>query len=693
VADRVRVYFAGFVVAVLLGSALAGIPSEASAGALVDRGAGVGLSVEAPAPHELSRARPTTGAPSVGAAPRPAAQTVSVTGASPSLLSLSWSEATVLVFSSYSIDQSTDGAAGPWTTVGTVTTETQLSEGIGELTPGSTSWWEVVANGLSSATSNVVEYTQPPAATLTFLQPSGSTAQLNWTNNASYGGDVGFVAYDVYESVDNGAASVVASLPTVATLGYTLTGLVGGSGYSVYVQTTDCTSCGTGSAVQAGTDSNTVTFGTPLPLTVSVHADRSTIDVNESDLFSCSASGGTAPYNYTWDNGSDVNLSGSGSQSFAFSTLGTANVTCLVTDSARSVESAETPVTVNADPAVNLTISEATPDVGELVSFACDASGGTAPFASDYLWNFGDGTTVSTSGPTTTHRYSVADSTGETASCVATDAAQVAASGSRLVAPFAALRADITVAATTVAPGTQLQLDASLVDGSGHYTHYAWTLPNGDTVTTQTVSFQFGPSPDPANFTVAGTDSVGGSANASVTVTIAPIVSDASVSKRSVETGHAVAFTEAASGGAGGPYTILWSFGNGANSTAADPSYSYGSPGTYVPTLRITDRLGVANVTTLAAITVSAPPPLVPSWLIVVLVVLVVAVVVALLYFRQRRRASEKLRSSAPWAPPTAPNSTVRGSKTCPSCGSSNVPLRSTCEVCGSDLPRSRSAN
>jgi hypothetical protein len=109
--------------------------------------------------------------------------------------------------------------------------------------------------------------------------------------------------------------------------------------------------------------------------------------------------------------------------------------------------------------------------------------------------------------------------------------------------------------------------------------------------------------------------------------------------------------------------------------------------------VRVVDRLGQANVTLLPAVTVSTPPPLVPLWLLALLVAIVIAAIVAVLYFRQRRRAADRMRASVPWAPPTAPNATVRGSKTCPSCGSSNVPLRTTCEACGADLPRSRTAN
>lgn len=58
-----------------------------------------------------------------------------------------------------------------------------------------------------------------------------------------------------------------------------------------------------------------------------------------------------------------------------------------------------------------------------------------------------------------------------------------------------------------------------------------------------------------------------------------------------VQTGNvplSVTFTSSVSGGTG-PYTYSWNFGDGATSTAADPSHTYTSTGVFYPTLTVTD--------------------------------------------------------------------------------------------------------
>lgn len=81
------------------------------------------------------------------------------------------------------------------------------------------------------------------------------------------------------------------------------------------------------------------------------------------------------------------------------------------------------------------------------------------------------------------------------------------------------------------------------------------------------------------------------------------------------EAGTPVVGSAGASGGVG-PFTYLWSFGDGASSTAADPTHTYLSAGSYVGWVNVTDSLGVhANAsftqTVYPALTVALPsaPP------------------------------------------------------------------------------------
>jgi PKD domain len=56
----------------------------------------------------------------------------------------------------------------------------------------------------------------------------------------------------------------------------------------------------------------------------------------------------------------------------------------------------------------------------------------------------------------------------------------------------------------------------------------------------------------------------------------------------------------------GGPLTFAWDFGDGQTSTAADPTHTYTSPGTYTATLRVTDEEGGSDTDT---VQVTVDPP------------------------------------------------------------------------------------
>ncbi|MCI4321986.1 MAG: hypothetical protein L3K05_06765, partial [Thermoplasmata archaeon] len=294
------------------------------------------------------RAVPSAGPTSPAPAARPSAgPALTVDGVSPSMVSLSWTAAAGLGGSNYAVTESTQGATGPWVTVGNVSTQSPTAFGMTSLAPNASDWWQVTPNGLFSSTSNVVEANQSVLATLSYTLPSSTSAQFNWTNAATYGGLLSFVAYDLYERANGSSPMLVASVASVGTLSYTVTGLTAGAGYSFYLTTVDCLGCGGAAPVQSGTGSNTVTFGTALPLLGSLSAARAAVDVGQPDLFTCDPSGGSSPYTFAWDYGNGTRLAGSGSVSHAYAVAGAATVTCYVKDAAATVASASTSVLVN----------------------------------------------------------------------------------------------------------------------------------------------------------------------------------------------------------------------------------------------------------------------------------------------------------------------------------------------------------
>jgi len=66
-------------------------------------------------------------------------------------------------------------------------------------------------------------------------------------------------------------------------------------------------------------------------------------------------------------------------------------------------------------------------------------------------------------------------------------------------------------------------------------------------------------------------------------------------------------FTSTSSDPDGSIASYSWNFGDGATSTAQNPSHAYAAGGTYTVSLRVTDNQGAQSTTTSKAVTVTAP--------------------------------------------------------------------------------------
>lgn len=182
------------------------------------------------------------------------APTLSIAGASPSLAGLTWTTTSDLTFSEYEVQQSTAASAGPWTTDGTLTSQSDSSFYASGLTAGTTYWWQVVevdALGIDSA-SNVVQHAQPSVAALTASPLSSSSVQLSWVNHASYGGSVEFQSYTIWQSSGGGSATSIGTITSESTTTATPGGLSPGTSYTFQVETSDgcrsASNCGSGTA-------------------------------------------------------------------------------------------------------------------------------------------------------------------------------------------------------------------------------------------------------------------------------------------------------------------------------------------------------------------------------------------------------------------------------------------------------------
>lgn len=649
----------------------------------------------APSTSHSAMVDPRTAADAASEEPA-AGPVLSDPGDSPSAISLSWSDTTTGTFENYTVQEASAASSWRLATVDTITAAATTDDVVTGITPATDYDWQVVENyetcilgpiGCTpeTATTNLLNLTQPAVAFLNYTGLTSTDVTLEWTNNATYGGLISFDAYELYRSTGGGAAHLFATVTTESDQSY-LDTITSGASYSFYVLTEDCTAgCGGGTPTLSTTQSNPITLGPPLTLTVTVSAERTPIDLGQSDFFTCTPSGGESPFQYSWQFGGGGYVPGNASESYTLTGTESQTISCEIADAEPTTEAGSTNVYVNPALVVVASLNRSAADVGQSVGFTCYGEGGTTPYS--LLWTFGDGMT-STVG-NTSHVYLSSDEFAAT--CAVSDAANGAQAPSFSLAASPALQAGVNASSTSAAPGTSLAFTADPVNGSGSYTLFSWTFPGGATASGRSVDHPFLGSGD-ERVSVLITDSNGAKAEAYSVVDVSPVAVAITAPSSSATTGSSLTFSAAASGGAGGPYNYTWTFGQGGVGFGATVHHTYTTTGSATPTLVVTDRLGATNETTLATIHVSAAPaPLagIADWIILG-IALVIAIVVGVIVLSRRRAAEAiELEASAYYVPPTDPKKSIQGRKVCPSCGASNLPVRTTCSNCGKPLPRS----
>jgi PKD repeat protein len=627
------------------------------------------------------------------AAPTPAATvTLTAAGETPAAVSLAWTATDSLFFSEYEIQISSTGATGPFTTIGEVTTQSTVAYSAGGLSPGATYWWRVVSVATigGDTTSNVLAVLQPSVAYFWNSAVTSTSATLNWTNNATYGGLLSFTSYVIYQSTDGGAYGVAATISNVATLSDTLTDLSSGTPYSFYLATTDCLNCSAGTPSSSVTQSNTITLGTVLSLSASVSESRSVADVGQPVLLTCTPSGGESPFTFAWSlNGSSL-AAGNASMSVTYSGSGSFLETCQITDHLGSQSEAATTITIYADVTAALIPNRTSADAGQYIWYNCTVAGGVQPITADVSNGDGggvSGTPVTTGDDEVGFDYNTPGTFIPT--CTVTDGDGFTAVSSVAVT----IDVDVGVSAQPstydAAPGYTVHFSATASNGSGTYPYYNWTFGDGGKAAGATVEHDYTTAGSfTANLTV--TDSNGGSATSHWTMDISAL-SVVSSYATTVTQGSSLEFQATGSGGAGAPYNYTWHFGDGTVGYGAIAHHTYATPGTYDPTVTVRDSLGENQTFSGSAVSVAAPPPAL-SWLPILVLVLIAALVGLMVGVVMHRRAREEAAADgaglAGWVPPVGPRGAVEGMKKCPKCGAANPSTRHSCQNCGARLGR-----
>jgi hypothetical protein len=417
------------------------------------------LAVHRPA-ESVSSFRPT---------PFQTPETLGSDGIGPTAISLNWSRTGDLWFGSYTLQESSSGSDGPWQTVYYSTNPAATSAYVSGLSPGAAYWWRVIdTDALGTTTiSPVLPTTQRTAAWLSYGKVTPTSASFSWSNNASYGGLLAFGSYQLMEFIGSGPGGAYTSAANITNEGdtsITLHGLAPHTSYSFHLVTTDqCNGCA-GGAEASPSFSNSVTFGTPSPLSASAITTRNSVDVGEPEGFGCFPAGGVPPYSFHWTFGDGTSGTGQ-SPAHAYDRASSYPANCTVTDQALAQVTVSVAVVVHPDPYVTTpALSSTRTDVGRNVTISTAPGGGSGQYR--YGWTLPTGCrslnaptvrcTLNTSG-TFPVRVAVTDSN---------DVTNVSTPAILIVAPLPAITAfsaspqDLTVGhsftlATDVTGGTQ----------------------------------------------------------------------------------------------------------------------------------------------------------------------------------------------------------------------------------------------
>jgi gliding motility-associated-like protein len=404
----------------------------------------------------------------------------------------------------------------------------------------------VVTDASGCTTSNAVQVTSP----------SNVSLSINATPEQCYGGDEGTATV----IVSGGTAPFTYAWNPGGQTTSAIAGITAG-GYSVTV--TDASGCISVIAV---------TVTEPGPVIVNVTGPPA-LCIGQQGIISAAATGGTAPYSYSWSNGS---TSSSQSVNPSSSAIYTINVTDA---NGCAYGSVDVPVTVFPPLSVSATATNeiCAGDPAYLSSAATGGNGG--PYT--YSWNNGVATTANaTVNPTVYTSYTVVINDG------CSPAVQTTVNVNVNPLPVVSFMPHEITGCTPVSVDF---LDMSTVPAGSSY---SWNLGDG------AVSSESNPThvyTTPGDYSVSlVVVSPAGCQNALtitelVHVEALPVASFLMSTNETTVLNSTVAFTDKSSN----TWTWSWDFGDSSGTShEVNPSYTYADPGTYTITLITENQIG-----------------------------------------------------------------------------------------------------
>jgi len=331
---------------------------------------------------------------------------------------------------------------------------------------------------------------------------------------------------------------------------------------------------------------------TPQPLAVAITCGAAT--AGKPVTCNASASGGTAPYTFTWaSKGTPATGTGS-SYTTTFATKGSQVVNATARDNNAVTRLSQATVNVAAQPIV-VVVTCGTPTVNQPVTCNASATGGTAPYTLTWA---STGTPATGAGPSYTTVF--ATKGPQVINATASDNNAVTKLGQTTVS-VVGQPIVVTVTCGTATAGKPITCNASATGGTAPFT-FSWSAPGGSPAIGTGASFTTTYATK-GNRTVNATVTDANNARKFVLTTISvggqPIV--VTISQGATATvGKPVTFTASATGGTG-PYTFAWSAPGGGPATGTGASFTvtYSTSGSKTITANATDANAVKASQTL----------------------------------------------------------------------------------------------